>query len=679
MPETLTPQPATSAAAPPPNAHAAAVDAMLDTHDFATSAEHPFTPGGNGSYDAARHDSVNGSVNGASLLNGAAITASTQGVPAQPTAMPSALPPALPTAPAFQQTATSSTTLSSTLSTASSGATRALLYTSGGKDALFAPLGTPPYLLPIGDRTAIEWALRWLARAGIREVHIAVEETPVQLEELLGDGSRMELRLHYHWLRSNMPPIKVWKRVPPIEGEEWVMLAHCAAIPPLTSLPPASCFCDTQGSPHVWAHVRREWLDAWAREADPCSAEVMLRGFLGFGLMQRMAVPKVLGLTSVREWMQSNVALIEGKVLGHLPGWKQTRPGVFIGPFAKVALSARLIAPVAIGPNVRIGSNCVIGPGTVVLGHSRVGDNTGLAGCVVLPYTHVGSNQTFKAKAAVGAVIVDVENKAHFKLPRDYLIRDSASLHNVGVPWVDRLLALALLLLLWPLAQLYFATLGRHRYRRVARRYGWYPSPDGNRFALYRLVSAVPSGYAGGRHGNSLSSQNPSSRTSTATSASSSTAVTSSANAAGTSANNASQRSGERSGKPSQTGQSIAPDNSRSPTWSDMVSRAERGFVSVLLGHFALALPQVLLGRVALVGVKPRNAEEWELMASFWRELLSHRQPGLIAEPAGGGSSLAGYLPEVAASERFGSMDRLRLLTWYLTRGYRQDLPPSMS
>ena len=58
---------------------------------------------------------------------------------------------------------------------------------------------TPKPLLAVGGKPLITWHLEQLAAMGVREVVVNTSWLAGKFPELLGDGSRWNLRLHYSY------------------------------------------------------------------------------------------------------------------------------------------------------------------------------------------------------------------------------------------------------------------------------------------------------------------------------------------------------------------------------------------------------------------------------------------------------------------------------------------------
>lgn len=80
------------------------------------------------------------------------------------------------------------------------GAPRALIFAAGlGERMRPLTLHTPKPLLPAGGKPLIAWHLEKLAAIGVREVVINTSWLAERFPEVLGDGSRWGLRLHYSY------------------------------------------------------------------------------------------------------------------------------------------------------------------------------------------------------------------------------------------------------------------------------------------------------------------------------------------------------------------------------------------------------------------------------------------------------------------------------------------------
>src|SRR5688572_2473284 len=73
------------------------------------------------------------------------------------------------------------------------------LILAGGKGTRLRPLTvyTPKPIVPILNRPLLQYQLEMLARAGITDITLSLSYQPNKIEDLLGDGSDLGVRLNY--------------------------------------------------------------------------------------------------------------------------------------------------------------------------------------------------------------------------------------------------------------------------------------------------------------------------------------------------------------------------------------------------------------------------------------------------------------------------------------------------
>src|SRR4030095_8030953 len=73
------------------------------------------------------------------------------------------------------------------------------LILAGGKGTRLRPLTvyTPKPIVPIVNRPLLRYQLEILARAGIRDMTLSLSYQPDKIEDMLGDGSELGLRLKF--------------------------------------------------------------------------------------------------------------------------------------------------------------------------------------------------------------------------------------------------------------------------------------------------------------------------------------------------------------------------------------------------------------------------------------------------------------------------------------------------
>ena len=72
---------------------------------------------------------------------------------------------------------------------------------AAGKGTRLRPLtyDCPKCLMPLAGRPLIDWTLRWIRHAGVRECMINLHYLPDMVKEFVGDGERYGLGVHYSY------------------------------------------------------------------------------------------------------------------------------------------------------------------------------------------------------------------------------------------------------------------------------------------------------------------------------------------------------------------------------------------------------------------------------------------------------------------------------------------------
>ncbi|MGH9303800.1 MAG: sugar phosphate nucleotidyltransferase, partial [Acidimicrobiales bacterium] len=111
-------------------------------------------------------------------------------------------------------------------------------------------------------------------------------------------------------------------------------------------------------------------------------------------------------------YLSAHDDILDQKVDVEMDGFP-LRPGVWIGEGAVIHPTARVLAPVVVGDNCRIGSDAAIGPHSVLGANVRIGDNTVIQRCVIQDNCYVAAGVT--ARGSVIARSCDIRQGAHIE------------------------------------------------------------------------------------------------------------------------------------------------------------------------------------------------------------------------------------------------------------------------
>lgn len=208
----------------------------------------------------------------------------------------------------------------------------------GGK-GFFRPR-VPAALVPVFGRISIDRALEQIHREGGTEVIVLASDRPHLVRAALASGSHWGMRVQ-------------------VEAVEGVLSAEVA---------------------------RLRFADGFATAGD-----ISVRR-----LSDSNGLSPAAGAEPGRDLF---VRLLE---TGNPPGlvtMRQSEPGIWVSSRARVNASAELVAPVWIGPSVRVAAGAVVGPGTIVEAGALIEPEARLVAAWIGPDTYVGR----------GAELVEVE------------------------------------------------------------------------------------------------------------------------------------------------------------------------------------------------------------------------------------------------------------------------------
>ena len=322
----------------------------------------------------------------------------------------------------------------------------AILFTTGQNPAFHGlddSLPTP--LRPLGDRPFLQHVIEFLARAGVRRFEFILSHLPEKIEACLGDGARWGCAFHYHLVPSVGDAFRQARTIAAGTKDD-VLLASGSSLPAfeLADLTPGAMLC----SEGLWTG----WGFFGAGAPLPASLESGTpAGSLPDGL-NAVAVERCLSIETGEELLRSQRECLDGSFPGLMTGGRQAEPGIWISRNVVLHPSATLQAPVFIGENCRIGKGAQIGPSAVVGANCIVDAHSSVVNSMVAPGTYVGEALELES------VIVDRNRLVNVRIGASFLVSETFLLGNLtmrapGRPlerWRDRLLALLLLLFLWP-------------------------------------------------------------------------------------------------------------------------------------------------------------------------------------------------------------------------------------
>ena len=120
-----------------------------------------------------------------------------------------------------------------------------------------------------------------------------------------------------------------------------------------------------------------------------------------------------LDLGTVKDYHQAHMSCLQGSVAGVKPTGNEIAPGIFTGTHCKIAESAILQGPIAMGHGVTIKAGAkltgpvYLGPGCVVEEKAEVQES------IVLPYSRLGADAVIRKAIVDRDCLIDVRSGGH--------------------------------------------------------------------------------------------------------------------------------------------------------------------------------------------------------------------------------------------------------------------------
>ena len=325
----------------------------------------------------------------------------------------------------------------------------------------------PSPLLPLVDRPFIQHTVEFLIREGITHFDFVLSHLPEKMEDLLGDGSRWGSSLKFHLAQDPLHPYEALKAIE-FEEAEFILLAHGDRLPQI-DLGKASGVSETNpSSPTFWfgpadSKTREAAWSGWAwipgkytrnlpSRLDEKGLESHLLS-LADGTENRLDVEAQLGVQSFENLLTSHRTLLDKRFPSLTLKSREVEPGIWLSRNVSLHPTTKLIPPVYINEDCRIDKGIKLGP------HATIGSGCVLdSGCfvenaAVFPNTYVGEGLELKDVLVDKNRLINIPHDTAVSISENFIL-GGVSASNLGFRFrtaVSQAVAVALLLLLWPL------------------------------------------------------------------------------------------------------------------------------------------------------------------------------------------------------------------------------------
>lgn len=208
------------------------------------------------------------------------------------------------------------------------------------------------------------------------------------------------------------------------------------------------------------------------------------------------ALPAENLFVGYRNFFEGLGAWLEQRARDSRVGVREISPQVFVGLRARIAPTARLLAPCWIGEEAQVGDAAVVGPGAIIEDRAVVGCGCEVSRSLIGPDTLLGAWTEVSNSIAWGSLLINWQSGSSTNVPDPFLCSSLRAESNSGQPntWVERSMAAALLALTAPVAALAVLSAkcrGQRAFRtRVAVRPDQRPALDRKTILYSELVAA---------------------------------------------------------------------------------------------------------------------------------------------------------------------------------------------
>jgi lipopolysaccharide/colanic/teichoic acid biosynthesis glycosyltransferase len=450
----------------------------------------------------------------------------------------------------------------------------------------------PSAMLPLMDRPFIQHVIEALATRGCSRFEVVLSHRPEKIEALLGDGKRWGVNIRYHLVPRPDQPYRPLKLLDDQPDNQPILLAHA------DRLIQADIFGSKPSAPadgSVLYYFRnhtapsgqpeRKW-SGWGWLSRECLADIpengnenQLQTYLeaqNDSRIEEADLFRPLSVQSGGDLIASHLGVLTKKNSGLMIRGQEIEETIWLARNVSLHPTAKLIPPLYIGENCRIGRGVQIGPDAVI-GHNCVLDEKStVTGSVIFPGSYVGEALELSDAIVDKNCLINVRVGSEITIREDFILGSLAE-KRLRRGWNRMVSQAAAILLLIPALPI---VAGLALYLKLRR-----PEP----VFTTRPVVRLPAG-----------SESASWKTFALISL----------------------RSGKRSsGK--KTSESVS-----SPNQSEGLPAGWRHFFLIFLP----ALINIARGELRFVGVPPRTVQDIRDLPRDWRTLYLKSKPGIVTE-----------------------------------------------
>jgi len=348
-------------------------------------------------------------------------------------------------------------------------------------------------LFPLGDRPILQHIIEALVTQGITSIEFILWHAPERIEALLGNGDRWGCSFRYHLATQHDRPYRSLKVIEKTKSEPWVLI-HADRYPCVTFgsslIETPILYCNglqvPQNETSQSGSKRISAIENWggtvvfpAGETSDILCNKTFSEMLAY-LQQSLSSGQATAI-SVPDWINANTPdglldtqsrLLSGKLSGLMVSGIERELGIWISRNVEIHPTAKLIAPLYIGPNCRINRGVKLGPDVVISGDCIIDSNTSIDQSLTTAGSYIGEGLELSKTIVDHNMLVNVRLGTKVDISDSFLLGGLEAKHQQG--WLARavqcVFAALLIILFAPislLSLLYFAIAQKFSYLSV--------------------------------------------------------------------------------------------------------------------------------------------------------------------------------------------------------------------
>jgi hypothetical protein len=296
----------------------------------------------------------------------------------------------------------------------------------------------PSAMLPLMDRPFIQHVIEILVNRGCSRFEVVLSHLPEKIEALLGDGKRWGVDVRYHLVPRPDRPYRPLKLLADQPDNQPILLAHADRLV-LADIFGSKPVSPADGSVLYYfrdhtapsGQPERKW-SGWGWLSRECLADIpensdenQLQAYLeeqNDSRIEEADLFRPLSVQSGGDLIVSHLGVLTKKNSGLMIRGQEIEATIWLARNVSLHPTAKLIPPLYIGENCRIGRGVQIGPDAVI-GHNCVLDEkSSVTRSVIFPGSYVGEALELSDAIVDKNCLINVRVGSEITIREDFIL-----------------------------------------------------------------------------------------------------------------------------------------------------------------------------------------------------------------------------------------------------------------